>query len=232
MIVSHLLLILHKKIQFYIFVWSLKCAKGRKVQGGRILSQGTVHTTSISLTKRCLYVASLVYIACLFTVVLFIYLPIVHLTPFLHYWLGPVGKVYYTCCIRRMWQIHFDLIWSPFWQYFEKLNEKEMKYKLCQVEFRYSNGNAGATLNHLQGMHRETQTVSGRSALDSFIRKKCDKGRSERNHSADYRNDCRWYAAIVNGWGYQLQFPNDISTLNKKCQRNMYSVGRMFHVLK
>ena len=27
MIVSHLLLILHKKIQFYIFVWSLKCGK-------------------------------------------------------------------------------------------------------------------------------------------------------------------------------------------------------------
>ena len=41
MIVSHL--ILHKKIQFYIFMceaWNV--AKGRKVQGGWILSQGTV----------------------------------------------------------------------------------------------------------------------------------------------------------------------------------------------
>ena len=44
MIVSHLLLILHKKIQFYIFMFeALNVAKGRKVQGGRILSQGTVH---------------------------------------------------------------------------------------------------------------------------------------------------------------------------------------------
>ena len=43
MIVSHLLLILPKKIQFYIFMfeaWNVD--KGRKVQGGRILSQGTV----------------------------------------------------------------------------------------------------------------------------------------------------------------------------------------------
>ena len=43
MIVSHLLLILHKKIQFYIFMFEAwNVAKGRKVQGGRILSQGTV----------------------------------------------------------------------------------------------------------------------------------------------------------------------------------------------
>ena len=43
MIVSHLLLILHKKIQFYIFMFEARnVAKGRKVQGGRILSQGTV----------------------------------------------------------------------------------------------------------------------------------------------------------------------------------------------
>ena len=43
MIVSHLLLILHKKIQYYIFIFeSRNLAKGRKVQGGRILSQGTV----------------------------------------------------------------------------------------------------------------------------------------------------------------------------------------------
>jgi hypothetical protein len=44
MIVSHLLLILHKKIQFYIFMfeaWNVE--KGRKVQGGRILSHGTVY---------------------------------------------------------------------------------------------------------------------------------------------------------------------------------------------
>ena len=43
MIVSHLLLILHKKIQFYIFMFEAwNVAKGRKVQGGWILSQGTV----------------------------------------------------------------------------------------------------------------------------------------------------------------------------------------------
>ena len=44
MIGSHLLLILHKKIQFYIFMFEAwNVAKGRKVQGCRILSQGTVH---------------------------------------------------------------------------------------------------------------------------------------------------------------------------------------------
>ena len=43
MIVSHLLLILNKKLQFYIFMFEAwNVAKGRKVQGGRILSQGTV----------------------------------------------------------------------------------------------------------------------------------------------------------------------------------------------
>ncbi len=45
MIVSHLLLILHKKLQFHIFMFEAwNVAKGRKVQGGRILSQGTVNT--------------------------------------------------------------------------------------------------------------------------------------------------------------------------------------------
>ena len=45
MIVSHLLLILHKKIQFYIFMFEAwNVAKGCRVQGGRILSQGTVDT--------------------------------------------------------------------------------------------------------------------------------------------------------------------------------------------
>ena len=44
MIVSKLLLILHKKIQFYIFMFEAwNVAKGRKVQGGLILSQGTVY---------------------------------------------------------------------------------------------------------------------------------------------------------------------------------------------
>ena len=44
MIVSHLLLILHKKIQFDIFMFEAwNVAKGHKVQGGRILSQGTVY---------------------------------------------------------------------------------------------------------------------------------------------------------------------------------------------
>jgi hypothetical protein len=43
MILSHLLLILHKTIKFYIFMFEAwNVAKGRKVQGGRILSQGTV----------------------------------------------------------------------------------------------------------------------------------------------------------------------------------------------
>ena len=43
MIVSHLLLILHKKLQFYIFMFEAwNVAKGHKVQGGQILSQGTV----------------------------------------------------------------------------------------------------------------------------------------------------------------------------------------------
>ena len=46
MIVSHLLLILHKKIQFYIFMFEAwNVAKCRNVQGGWILSQGTVHYT-------------------------------------------------------------------------------------------------------------------------------------------------------------------------------------------
>ena len=44
MIVSHLLLILHKKIQFYIFMFEAwNVAKGCKVQRGRILSQGTLN---------------------------------------------------------------------------------------------------------------------------------------------------------------------------------------------
>ena len=51
MIVSHLLLILHKKIQFYIFMFEAgNVAKGRKVQGGRILSQGTVYTWHVGVT--------------------------------------------------------------------------------------------------------------------------------------------------------------------------------------
>ena len=52
MIVSHLLLILHKKIQFYIFMieaWNV--AKGRKVEGDRILSQGTVGTVTVGMTS-------------------------------------------------------------------------------------------------------------------------------------------------------------------------------------
>ena len=44
MIVSHLLLILHKKIQFYIFMFEASnVTKGRKVQGVRIISQVTVY---------------------------------------------------------------------------------------------------------------------------------------------------------------------------------------------
>ena len=49
MIVSHLLLILHKKIQFYIFMFEAwNVARGRKVQGGRILSQGTVYWDNVT----------------------------------------------------------------------------------------------------------------------------------------------------------------------------------------
>ena len=49
MIVSHLLLILHKKIQFYIFMFEAwNVAKGRKGQGGRILSQGTVDALNLT----------------------------------------------------------------------------------------------------------------------------------------------------------------------------------------
>jgi hypothetical protein len=45
-----LLLILHKKMQFYIFMFEAwNVAKGRKVQGGRILSQGTVFICDYSL---------------------------------------------------------------------------------------------------------------------------------------------------------------------------------------
>ena len=55
MIVSHLLLILHKKIQFYIFMFEAwNVAKGRKVQGGWILSQGTVYTKNIKETQLLL----------------------------------------------------------------------------------------------------------------------------------------------------------------------------------
>ena len=53
MIVYHLL-ILHKKIQFYIFMfeaWTV--AKGRTVQGGRILSQGTVHEEGTGTESMC-----------------------------------------------------------------------------------------------------------------------------------------------------------------------------------
>ena len=49
MIVSHLLLILHNKILFYIFMFEAwNVAKGRKVQGVRILSQGTVCESGFS----------------------------------------------------------------------------------------------------------------------------------------------------------------------------------------
>ena len=52
MIVSHLLLILHKKLQFHIFMFEAwNVAKGRKVQGGRILSQGTVIAAKGASTK-------------------------------------------------------------------------------------------------------------------------------------------------------------------------------------
>ena len=53
MIVSHLLLILHKKIQFYIFLFEAwNVAKGRKVQGGQILSQGTVFCDILHIWKQ------------------------------------------------------------------------------------------------------------------------------------------------------------------------------------
>ena len=56
MIVSHLLLILHKKIQFYIFMFEAwNVANGRKVQGGRILSQGTVSTYLDNISNIALF---------------------------------------------------------------------------------------------------------------------------------------------------------------------------------
>ena len=54
MIVSHLLLILHKKIQFYIFMfeaWNVE--KGCKVQGGQILLQGTVCMPLPNINMPC-----------------------------------------------------------------------------------------------------------------------------------------------------------------------------------
>jgi hypothetical protein len=55
MIVSHLLLILHKKIQFYIFMFEAwNVAKGHKVQGGRILSQGTVSSNHKQFVRQFL----------------------------------------------------------------------------------------------------------------------------------------------------------------------------------
>ena len=61
MIVSHLLLILHKKIQFYIFMFEAwNVAKGCKVQGGRILSQCTVlYTTACTVHSESIQTALL-----------------------------------------------------------------------------------------------------------------------------------------------------------------------------
>jgi hypothetical protein len=65
----------------------------KKLPVNSIMSKDPVDILpQITLTNRCLYVASLLYIACLFTVILFLYLPIVHLIPYLHYWLEPVSK--------------------------------------------------------------------------------------------------------------------------------------------
>ena len=48
MIVSHLLLILHKKLQFYIFMFEAwNVAKVHKVQGGQIVSQATVYNLPV-----------------------------------------------------------------------------------------------------------------------------------------------------------------------------------------
>ena len=56
MIVSHLLLILHKKIQFYIFMFEAwNVAKVRKVQEGRILSQGTVYIYTVPVKSLDTY---------------------------------------------------------------------------------------------------------------------------------------------------------------------------------
>ena len=51
-----------------------------------------VHVQGNEAFRSLLYLLQVLYIACLFTVVLFLYLPIVHLIPFLHYWLEPVSK--------------------------------------------------------------------------------------------------------------------------------------------
>ena len=60
--------------------------------------------------KKVTFIASLLYIACLFTVVLFLNLPIVPLTSVLHYWLEPVSK-HFTVVFGSHEKINFDLIW-------------------------------------------------------------------------------------------------------------------------
>ena len=54
MIVSHLLLILHKKIQFYLYVWSLKC--GKRSQSSRGPNTFARHCTwGPTRTLRCVW---------------------------------------------------------------------------------------------------------------------------------------------------------------------------------
>ena len=62
----------------------------------------------MSVCSLATFIASLLCIACLLTVVLFLYLPIVHLTPFLYYWLEPVSK-HFTVVFGARDNIWFDL---------------------------------------------------------------------------------------------------------------------------
>ena len=43
------------------------------------------------------------------------------------------------------------------------------KCKLCEVEFRYSNGSTSTMLNHLKETHHETESVAGSSAVALWI---------------------------------------------------------------
>jgi hypothetical protein len=52
------------------------------------------------------------------------------------------------------------------WQYFEKLNEKGMKCKICKVELSY----IGCTGAVLKGRHPETQPSAGSSARRDGVR--------------------------------------------------------------
>ena len=64
MIVSHLLLILHKQnTVLYLYVWSLKCGKRSQSSRGRILSQGTVFENILThMMTLCMFIYTVIII--------------------------------------------------------------------------------------------------------------------------------------------------------------------------